>query len=98
MLDGVGGDLHRGGQELPDNAGRALEHVGHVVATGSGAVGDYMRMEIFRGGVLRYHAFFTLDRFNRYSIALPSVLGTRGLQVSVYQYWAGPASAARKSI
>ncbi len=71
---------------------------GHVVAAGSGAVGDYMRMEVFRGSVLRYHAFFTLDRFNRYSITLPSVLGTRGLQVRVYQYWAGPASAARKSI
>ncbi len=49
----------------------------------------------FRGGVLRYHAFFTLDRFNRYSIALPAVLGTRGLQVRVYQYWAGPGKKSR---
>ena len=57
-----------------------------------------MRMEVFRGGVLRYHAFLTLDRFNRYSIALPSVLGTHGLQVRMYQYWAGPATATRKSI
>ena len=39
---------------------------------------------------------FTLDRFNRYSLALPSVLGTSGLRVRVYQYWAGLAAPARQ--
>lgn len=33
-----------------------------------------------------------------YSIALPSVLGTRGLRVRIYQYWSGPGSSAQKSI
>lgn len=70
----------------------------HVVAGGSGPVGDYLQLEAFRGGALRYRALFTLDRFNRYSIALPAVLGTSGLRVRVYQAWAGPGRAAQKRI
>ena len=68
------------------------------VASGSAPVGDYMELEGFVGGVLRYRALFTLDRFNRYSIALPTVLGTRGLRVRVFQFWAGSATAAQRSI
>ena len=70
----------------------------HVVAGGSGPVGDYMRLEAFQGGTLRFRALFTLDRFNRYSLTLPSVLGTSGLRVRVYQEWMGRAKAAQKSI
>jgi len=69
-----------------------------VIASGSGPVGDFMRLEAFLGGVLRYRALFTLDRFNRYSLALPSVLGTSGLRVRVYQYWFGAGRDAQKSI
>jgi polysaccharide biosynthesis protein PslG len=71
---------------------------GQVVASGSGPVGDYMGLEAFQGSVLRYRALFTLDRFNRYSIALPRVLGTGGLRVRAYQYWAGQGREAQKSI
>lgn len=73
-------------------------HGSHVVASGSGPVGDYMELEAFQGKLLRYRALFVLDRFNRYSIALPKVLGTSGLGVRVYQYWAGLGRAAHKSI
>ncbi len=77
----------------------ALRHSrGAVVASGSGPVGDYMQLEAFVGGTLRYRALFTLDRFDRYSIALPRVLGTHNLRVRVYQYWAGIGRAAQKSI
>jgi Cellulase (glycosyl hydrolase family 5) len=72
-----------------------------VVASGSGPVGDFMELEAFRHGVARYRAFFTLNRFNRYSIALPAVLGTSGLQVHVHQYGefgAGPRHDAQASI
>jgi polysaccharide biosynthesis protein PslG len=69
-----------------------------VLASGSAPVGDYMQLEAFKGGVLRYRALFTLDRFDRYSIRLPSVLGTRGLRVRVYQYWAGIGRAAHARI
>jgi len=69
-----------------------------VRATGSGPVGDFMQLEAFQGTVLRYRALFTLDRFNRFSIALPAALGTSGLRVRVYQYWAGVGKAAQKSI
>jgi hypothetical protein len=69
-----------------------------VVAGGSGPVGDYLQMEAFKGGRAVYRAQFTLDRFNRYAIALPPVLGTRGLRVSVFQYWTGTAKAAGASI
>jgi polysaccharide biosynthesis protein PslG len=69
-----------------------------VIASGSGPVGDYLELDAFQGKVLRYTAFFTLDRFNRYSLALPSVLGTKRLRVRVFQYWTGPAKDAVKSI
>jgi hypothetical protein len=69
-----------------------------VLASGSGPVGDFMQLEAFQGATLRYRALFTLDRFNRFSIKLPAVLGTSGLRVKVFQYWAGPGRAAQKSI
>ncbi len=71
---------------------------GRVIASGSGPVGDYMELEAFRGSALRYRALFVLNRFNRYSLRLPSVLGTSGLRVRVYQYWAGLGKAAQRSI
>jgi hypothetical protein len=71
---------------------------GRAVASGSGPVGDYMELEAFQGSLLRYRALFTLDRLNRYSIALPAVLGTHGLRVRVFQYWSGPGKDAQKSI
>lgn len=69
-------------------------HKGHVVAFGSGPVGDYMGLEAFIAGALRYRALFVLDRFDHYRITLPGVLGTSGIQVRVFQYWAGYARAA----
>jgi len=77
----------------------ALRRSGNqVVASGSGPVGDIMRMEAFQGATLRFRASFTLNRFNRYTLALPSVLGTHGLRVRVYQQWLGPSRDAQKSI
>jgi polysaccharide biosynthesis protein PslG len=73
-------------------------HRGRVVASGTAPVGDFMSLEAFKGSVLRYRALFTLDRFNRYSIALPRVLGKRGLRVRVFQYWLGSARAAQKRL
>jgi hypothetical protein len=69
-----------------------------IIASGSGPVGDFMQLEAFQGQVLRYRALFTLDRFNRYSITLPAVLGTHGLRVRVYQYWSGVGRDGQKSI
>jgi polysaccharide biosynthesis protein PslG len=71
---------------------------GQVLASGSGPAGDYMDLEAFQGSVLRYRALFILDRFNRYALALPHVLGTSGLRVRVYQYWAGQGKGAQKGI
>jgi hypothetical protein len=75
-----------------------LRRSGRVLASGSAPVGDYMELEAFQGSLLRYRALFVLNRFNRYSLALPRVLGTSGLQVRVYQYWAGPGRGAQRSI
>jgi hypothetical protein len=72
-------------------------HGGGIVASGSGPVGDYLQLEAFKGGRAVYRAQFTLNRFNRYSIALPRVLGTN-LRVNVFQYWLGTARAASASI
>ncbi|HEX3911680.1 MAG TPA: cellulase family glycosylhydrolase [Solirubrobacteraceae bacterium] len=71
---------------------------GRVLAAGSGPVGDYMRLEAFQGSVLRYRAALSLDRFNRFKLALPKVLGTHNLRVRVYQQWTGPSKAAQRSI
>jgi polysaccharide biosynthesis protein PslG len=71
---------------------------GRVVASGSGPVGDFMRLEAFQGSTLRYRAIFTLDRLDRFRIALPRVLGTHGLRVRVYQEWGGATRAAQRSI
>jgi hypothetical protein len=69
-----------------------------VLASGSAPVGDFMRLEVFQGSVLRYEATFILDRFNHFRIPLPAVLGTHGLRVRVYQYTTGPARDAEKTI
>ncbi|HWG07952.1 MAG TPA: glycosyl hydrolase [Solirubrobacteraceae bacterium] len=71
---------------------------GQVLASGSAPVGDYMTLEAFKGKVLRFRAVFALNRFNRYSIALPRVLGTSGLTVRVYQVRTGPRRATQKQI
>jgi hypothetical protein len=71
---------------------------GRIIASGSGPVGDYMRLEVSIGGTPRYRALFTLNRFNRYSLALPAALGGSGLRVRVYQYWQGPGTAAQNGI
>jgi hypothetical protein len=71
---------------------------GRILASGSGPVGDYMHLEAFSGGKPRYRALFTLNRFNRYSIALPASVPTHGLKVQVYQYWAGVGAGATRSI
>jgi hypothetical protein len=70
----------------------------HVIASGSGPVGDFMGMEVLEGGALRYRAVFTLNRFNRFSLTLPAALGTHGLVVHVFQYWTGAARFAQASI
>lgn len=69
-----------------------------ILASGSGPVGDFMQLEAFRGKQLRYRSLFTLDRFNRYSIALPSALGIHGLRVRVVQYASGVGRGAQKNI
>ena len=69
-----------------------------VLAKGSGPVGDTMQLEALQGAALRFRAVFTLNRFNRYSLALPAALGTKGLTVRVYQTWTGPGGDAQKSI
>jgi polysaccharide biosynthesis protein PslG len=77
---------------------RLARRNGRVIASGGGPVGDYMRLEAFRGSTPVYRALFVMNRFNRYSIALPKVLGTSKLRVDVFQYWAGTARAAHASI
>jgi hypothetical protein len=69
-----------------------------VIASGSAPVGDFMGLEAFKDKLLRYRAIFKLNRFNRYSIVLPSALGTSGLRVRVFQYWGGLGKAAQKRI
>ncbi len=69
---------------------------GAAVASGSGPVGEFMELEAFKRGALRYRTIFTLDRFNDYSIALPSSLGSHHLLVRVLAYGSGARSSARR--
>jgi len=68
---------------------------GRLLASGSAPIGDYVHLEAFKAGALRFRALFTLDRFNRYSLSLPRVLGTRHLRVRVFQEWTGRAGAVQ---
>jgi hypothetical protein len=70
---------------------------GRIIASGSGPVGDYLRLEARAHGLL-YSAVISLNRFNRYSVTLPAALGTSGVSVRVYQYWEGSGSAAQRSL
>jgi hypothetical protein len=72
-------------------------HGSRIVASGSGPVGDYLRLEV-RGHGLRYWVVLTLDRFNHYAVTLPSALGTSNLRAQIYQYWEGVARATRRSL
>jgi hypothetical protein len=67
---------------------------GAIVATGSGPVGDLMELEASSRNGLLYRATFVLDRFDRYSLRLPRVLGRRGVSVRVWQLWAGRGAGA----
>ncbi|HLI32006.1 MAG TPA: glycosyl hydrolase [Solirubrobacteraceae bacterium] len=71
-----------------------LRSAAGLIATGSAPVGDYMQLEALRDGHLRYSTLFTLDRFNRYRVALPAAIGARGLLVRVHQYGYPPRSGA----
>jgi polysaccharide biosynthesis protein PslG len=71
---------------------------GRVIASGSGPVGDFIQLEAFQGSTLRFRAEFAMNRFNDYSLALPAVLGSKGLRVRVYQVWTGLSRGVQKSI
>jgi endo-1,4-beta-mannosidase len=71
---------------------------GAIVATGSGPVGDLMQLEASARNGLRYRASFTLDRFDRFSLALPRVVGRHGVRVRVWQLWAGRGAGAVANI
>jgi hypothetical protein len=73
-------------------------HSGAVLATGSGPVGDIMQLEASASNGLLYRASFTLDRFDRFSLALPRVVGSHGVRVRVWQLWAGRGAGALASI
>ncbi len=83
--------------EVPRPSLAVRRRGGQLVAAGSAPPGDFMELEVLRGTEPRYRAIFILNRFNRYSIALPSVLGTSGLTVRVFQYGLGEAHAAQRT-
>ncbi|MHB1998892.1 MAG: glycoside hydrolase 5 family protein [Solirubrobacteraceae bacterium] len=68
-----------------------------VLASGSGPVGDYMKLEVFESGRRRYESVFTLNRFNRFRLKLPRALGAH-LTVRVWQYWLGAGHAVTRRI
>jgi hypothetical protein len=69
-----------------------------VVASGSAPVGDFMELEAYVRGTLRYRSIFTLDRFDSFRVTIPPVLGSRGLGVAVYQFGQGSSHATRASL
>ncbi len=69
-----------------------------ILASGTAPPADFVALEASVSGVLRYRAFFYLDRWNRFAVRLPAALGTSNISVRVYQYWAGPAHAASAAI
>jgi hypothetical protein len=71
-------------------------HGNHIVASVSATVGDYLQMEAFVHGILRFKALFVLDRFNHATITIPAVLGTSAMRVRVYEEGAGLSGAVQR--
>jgi hypothetical protein len=69
-----------------------------VYATGSAPVGDLMELEASARNGLLYRATFVLDRFDRFSIRLPRVLGRHGLHVRVWQQGSGRSAGGSARI
>jgi hypothetical protein len=70
---------------------------GHTLLTGTGPGADFLVISAHQGRIV-YSAQLVPDRFNGFSVALPAVLGTSGVQVSVYQQWQGARAAAHASL
>ena len=71
---------------------------GAIHATGSGPAGDIMELEASASHGPLYRATFVLDRFDRYSLRLPRVLGRHGVSVHVWQLSAGQRAGASARI
>ena len=70
---------------------------GRIVASGSGPAGDAFVLTVRKGGVLRYRAVLRTDRYDRYSVKLPTQLGTHGMTVRMARYSAGGRAAVARS-
>lgn len=66
---------------------------GHVDASGTASLTELQTARVFVHGVLRYRATFVTDRTGHWALAVPAVLGTRGIRVSVSGPWTGARSA-----
>lgn len=65
--------------------------------SGTGPDGDLYRVEVRRGGVLRYRAVLRLDSTTRFSLRVPSAIGTRGLRVRLVDAWRGGSGTVRRT-
>ncbi len=68
---------------------------GGVTATGTATVTERLTLTVRKAGNLRYRATFYADSRNRYSIAIPPSLGTRGLKVRISAGYTGGRTAKR---
>lgn len=69
---------------------------GQLVASGTASLTELLSVRVEQRGVLRLRATLLADRSNRWRIALPASLGTRGLTVRVSAGYTGRASARRR--
>ncbi|MCW3004715.1 MAG: glycoside hydrolase family 5 protein [Conexibacter sp.] len=69
---------------------------GVVRASGSAPGIDLYTLRIKVHGTLRYRASVRPDRFNRFSVKLPPVVGTTGLTATLTRQWDGRRYAAKR--
>ncbi|HEX2016242.1 MAG TPA: glycosyl hydrolase [Solirubrobacteraceae bacterium] len=87
--------LHRGPGPVRPISLRLRRSGGRVLASISGPAGDALELQGFRGRRFVGSLVIGLDRYNRFTHALPGAWGTRGLRVRVYQYWSGVSATRR---
>jgi hypothetical protein len=68
---------------------------GQLIATGTGPDGDAYRIKV-SSPAGTFSATFYVDAYNRFRLALPPQLGTRGAKVSVRSLWAGSKTVTRR--
>jgi hypothetical protein len=68
---------------------------GRVTVKGTATQTEFFKLRVWRSGTLVYRATLRTDRFGRYRVVLPAVIGTSHLRVRLSGTWTGSVTRRR---